>query len=81
MRTILITKTIGRQHQNRTPDTSYRSLIAQIQAYPTISYPYLTPVLSHFKPLSFNIPPQSALNPATIIKEYDYERIGISEYS
>ncbi len=46
MRTILITKTIGRQHQSRTPDTSHRSLIAQIQAYPTISYPHLTPVFN-----------------------------------
>jgi hypothetical protein len=46
MRTILITKTIGRQHQSRTPDTSHKSLIAQIQAYPTISHPHLTPVFN-----------------------------------
>ncbi len=46
MRTILVRKTIGRQHQSRTPDTSHRSLIAQIQAHPTIFYPHQTVVSS-----------------------------------
>lgn len=46
MRTILVTKTIGRQHQSRTPNTRNKSLIAQIQAYPTISYPNLIPALN-----------------------------------
>lgn len=46
MRTILATKTIGRQHQSRTPDTSNRSLIAQIQAYLTIFHPHQTVIFS-----------------------------------
>ena len=43
MRAILATKTIGRQHQSRTPNTSHGSLITAIQANLTISYPHLIP--------------------------------------
>lgn len=60
MRTILITKTIGRQHQSTTPDTNIISLIAQIQAYPTIFYPHHTAVSS-----SCFVPSQSVIMPYT----------------
>jgi|GEM_PF-6118344 len=63
MRTILVTKTIGRQHQSITPDTNIISLIAQIQAFPWHYYPHQTAVSSPcFIPLQTGCRPY---NPST----------------